>query len=190
MKAKLVVFLLALVLCFAANASAPASLTITPDTQGGVFNVLYKTAMSGKVKISILDNHNEVVFTEVLNNVASFKRPYNFNELTAGEYTIVVENKNGRYEEKVNHLQNPVKTFLKVGKISDTRYTVNVTSTGTEDVTLRIYDNVSGLVHEQSFIIDGGYGLIYNLSKVKSSPESIVIFEISTASGDFQTQMF
>jgi hypothetical protein len=190
MKSKSVALLFSLALCLSANAGAPASLTITPDTHGSVYNVFYKTALSGKVKISILNNHNEVVFTEVLTNVASFKRPYNFSELIAGEYTIVVENKNGRFEEKVNHLQNPVKTFLKVGKISDTRYSVNVSSTGTEAVTLRIYDNVSGLIHEDSITVVGGYGLIYNLSQVKSSPESIVIFEISTAGGDFQTQMF
>jgi hypothetical protein len=46
------------------------------------------------------------------------------------------------------------------------------------------------LIHEESLTVVGGYALIYNLSQVKSSPESIVIFEISTASGDFQTQMF
>jgi hypothetical protein len=55
---------------------------------------------------------------------------------------------------------------------------------------VRIYDNAKGLVHEQEIEVNGNYGLIFNLSKVRSSEKSIVMFEVSTSAGQVQTAMF
>jgi hypothetical protein len=190
MNSKLIAFLFACAFSLSAYADAPASLTVTPAVKGNVFTVSYRTASTGNVKISILNKSNQVVFSEVLRNVASFERPYNFSELTVGEYTVIVENKNGRQEEKINHFNASVKTFTKVSELSADRYLLNVACTGTEEMTLRIYDNTAGLLHEQYITVNGNYGLIYNLSNVKSPATTIVIFEITTASGQVITEMF
>jgi hypothetical protein len=172
-----------------AGAAAPASLSVTASASN-VFNITYKTADVSNVKISIYNNANTLVFSEVLNNVASFVRPYNFSELTEGEYTIVVSNKNGTQAEKVNFSSNKINSIISVSEVAnaENKYALTVTNNGTEEVFVRIFDNESAMIHEQSVNVTGSFGLIYNLSKVKSS--SAVTFEVSTASGKFERITF
>jgi len=176
---------------FAAVAINPESLSITA-TSATVFNINYKTAEVGTVKISIYDSTNELVFEEVLSNVASFVRPYNFTELSQGEYTIVVANKNGKQAEKVNYTARKIQSIITVSEVAnaENKYALNVTNNGTEEVYVRIFDMESNLIHEQFLKVTGSFGLIYNLNKVKSAAESMVTFEVSTSSGKFEKITF
>src|SRR5690349_167346 len=89
------VFVMAMITT-AVLAESPASLTIVPaPTSGSVYNLYYKAEDAGRVKVTIYNSTNQVVFTEAISHTSSFKRPYNFCELAEGEYTIIVEDKNG-----------------------------------------------------------------------------------------------
>ena len=92
-------FIAFVMMSFAAVAASPALLSVTASTAASVFNINYKMVEKGTVNISIYDKSNELVFTEVLIDVKSFVRPYNFSELPEGEYTIVVADKNGKQAE-------------------------------------------------------------------------------------------
>lgn len=173
-----------------AFADAPASLSVTPASDK-VYTVVYKASETGKVKVSIYTKKNELVFSEVLTNVASFKRPYNFSQLEEGEYTIVLEDKNGKQVETINHVSNKITSAINVKKLADAenKYVLNVITSGTEGVVVKIYDN-TGLVYVQNVEVTGYFGLIFDLSKVKSTPSSTVTFEISTNSGKVETAVF
>lgn len=173
-----------MMMSFAAVAASPASLSVTTST-ANVFNITYKTAETGSVKISIYNTSNELVFSEVLTGVASFVRPYNFSELSEGEYTIVVANKNGKQTEKVNYSANKITSFISISEVAnaENKYMLNVKNNGTEEVFVKIYNNEDTLVHEQSLQVTGSFGLIYNLNKVKSASVTSVTFEVSTSSG-------
>lgn len=159
---------------------------------GNIFTLHYHTPSAGAVKVSILNRNNEVVFSELINETGSFTRPYNFSQLEKGEYKIIVSDKSGRQEQIVKHGVEIVKTYIKVAEVNkaESRFVLNIGTTAEETVTVRIYDNAKGLVHEQEIEVNGNYGLIYNLSKVRSSEKSIVMFEVSTTSGQVQTAMF
>lgn len=192
MKSKFNALVIACVMMsFAAVAASPAAFSVTTST-ANVFNISYKTGVVSNVRISIYNNSSELVFTEVLNNVASFVRPYNFSELTEGEYTIVVSNKNGTQTEKVNFTSNKINSIISVSEVAnaENKYALNVTNNGTEDVYVRIFDSNSNLLHEQSVQVTGSFGLIYNLSKVKSTAGASITFEVSTASGKFEKITF
>lgn len=180
-----------MIMSFAAVAASPASLSVTTST-ANVFNITYKTAETGSVKISIYNTSNELVFSEVLNSVASFVRPYNFSELSEGEYTIVVANKNGKQTEKVNYSANKITSFISISEVAnaENKYMLNVKNNGTEAVFVKIYNNEDTLVHEQSLQVTGSFGLIYNLNKVKSASATSVTFEVSTSSGKFEKITF
>ena len=193
MKSKINFLVLAcVVMSFAAVAKSPVALSVTATASASVFNITYKTAETGNVKISIYNESNALMFTEVLNNVASFVRPYNFSELTEGEYTIVVSTKNGTQAEKVNYSANKINSFISVSKVAnaENKYVLNVTNNGTEEVFVRIYDNTNELLHEQSVQVTGSFGLIYNLSRVTSISDSSVTFEVATSSGKVETIRF
>jgi hypothetical protein len=81
MKPRVIILILAFIIIgLAAFAENPSAFSVT-SAETGVFTVMYKRPETGKVKLSIYNDHNKLVFAEVLSNVGSFIRPYNFNEL-------------------------------------------------------------------------------------------------------------
>jgi hypothetical protein len=172
--------------------SPVASLSVVPASTASVYNVCYKTAEAGKVKVSIYNSSNQLIFAEVLNNVASFMRPYNFSQLAQGEYTIVLEDKNGKQVEKVNYAMNKINSFIKVIEVAhdENKYVLNVANNGTESVYVKIYNDANILLHAQTLEVTGNFALLYNLSKVKLTSDTAITFEISTSSGAVKTMTF
>jgi hypothetical protein len=193
MKSKFNTFFFALTMLssLAMAADAPTTIKVVP-VSSNIFTLHYSTPPVGVVKVSILNNRNQVVFTESINESSAFTRPYNFSELAKGEYKIVVQDKTGRQEQMVNYGISASKTFVKISEMNkeQSRFVLSIGNSKSEKVTVRIYDNAKGLVHEQAIEVNGNYGLIYNLSKVRSSKKSIVMFEVSTSEGQVTTAMF
>ena len=192
MKSKITLLVIACVLMsFAAMAASPSSLSITASSPK-TFKIAYTNAEAGTVKVSIYDAANQLLFVEVLNNVASFVRPYNFSEMPEGEYTIVVNDKNGKHAEKINYASNKINSFISVSEIinEENKYVLNVTNNGTEEVWVRIFDNENAMIHEQAVEVTGSFGLIYNLNHVKTNTNSNITFEVSTSSGKFERITF
>lgn len=187
MKSSFVAFVLVSFMSVAAVADSPASLSVT-STDASVYNVVYKASEAGKVKVSIYTKRNQLVFSEVLNNVTSFKRPYNFSQLEEGEYTIVLEDKNGKQVETVNYTTSKIISVINVKKLADNdnKYVLNVITNKAQDVFVKIYDGKNTLIYVQTLEVSGYFGLIYDLSKVKSTNEPLTI-EVSTASGQVES---
>ena len=181
-----------LLFAVSALADSPASFTIIPANNSAVYNVFYKSAEAGRVRITISNSANQIVFSEILNNVTSFKRPYNFMELEQGEYTITLEDKHGKQVEKVKYFMNEITSFVRVSQIpgASDKYLVNVATNGQETVNVKIYSNKHELLHEEHVKISGNYGVVFNLSQVKASLAPVVIFEVTTGSGKTETAMF
>lgn len=173
-------------------ADVTPSIKVVPASTGNIFTLHYQTPAAGTVKVSILDKNNEVIFSELINESGSFTRPYNFSQLDKGEYKIIVQDRTGRQEQIVKYGINENKSYIKIAEMNkdENRFVLNIGTAAEEIVTIRIYDNAKGLVHEQEISVNGNYGLIFNLSKVRSSQKSIVMFEVSTSAGQVQTAMF
>jgi hypothetical protein len=190
MNSKITALLFTLVsITFAASAKNPTPFTVVPSAKTSVYNIYYSSAEAGKVKVSILNDESQLVFTEVLSNVSSFKRPYNFSQLAEGQYTIVIEDKNGKHVDQVNYTMNKVQSFISVVEVAnqESKYVLNVTNNGTEEVFVKIFNGAT-LLHSQALKVTGNFGLVYNLTKIKS-PETIS-FEVTTSNGKTQVINF
>jgi len=189
MKSKITVFAFAFLMSAAAFADSLSSLAVVPATSQGIYKVYYKTAEASRVRVSIYGERNELVFTEVLNNVTAFVRPYNFSELAEGQYTIVIEDKNGQQVEKVNYV-NHINSVIRVTEVANTtdKYCLNVVNDGAENVSVKIYD-ANQLLHEEVINVKGQFGVIYNLSKIARTPGNIT-FEVVTSSGTVKSVNF
>ena len=88
-----------------------------------------------------------------------------------GEYKIIVADKSGKQEQIVKYGIEIKKTYIKLSEVNkqESRFALNIGTAAEETVMVRIYDNAKGLIHEQEIAVNGNYGLIYNLSKVRSS---------------------
>lgn len=193
MKSKISVFVFAFLMsAVVAFAGAPAStLAVSPVAAQGVYKVYYKSAETGRVRVSIYGRKNQLVFTEVINNVSAFVRPYNFSELEEGEYTIVIEDRNGEQVQKVNYAVSRVNSTIRVVEVPNeaSKYCLNVVNDGAEDVSVKIYD-ANQLLHEEIVEVKGQFGVIYNLSKLRLTPGTKLTFEVMTSGGTVKTVTF
>jgi hypothetical protein len=171
-----------------ASFAAPASSLVISAKNETVFNVHYQTSQAGTVRISIVNNDNQTVFAEVLTNIGSFVRPYNFSELEEGEYTIVVESKNGKQAEKINYATAKIISFAMVTEVENqkNKYLLNVNNNGAQNVTVRIIAEDGTLLHERTMEVIGSAGVVYDLNQVKKD-NSAITFEISVNGNSVQT---
>ena len=173
-----------------AFADVPASLEVI-SASASVYKVHYKTKEIGTVRVTIYNSNRDVVFTEMITNVASFIRPYNFSSLAEGAYTIELRDKSGKQLETVNYTKEKVTSLIKVTEMGDAanKYKLNITNNGTEEVRVSIYENYT-LLYQETVTVTGNHGTIYNLSKLKLADDAIVIFEVVTESGKAEKAVF
>ncbi len=118
MKSKFNVLVFACILSsFATSANSPASMKVTSSPSASVFNITYRSQEEGKVTISIYNKKNQLVFTEKIQHVVSFIRPYNFSKLGEGEYTIEVSDKHGKQVEKINFSRTKINSPISVSQL-------------------------------------------------------------------------
>jgi hypothetical protein len=134
MKSTLNAIIVSLVFISNAFAFSPTSLAVMSSDKFNVFNIHYRTAEKGTVKLSIIDSKNKTVFSEILLNTSSFVRPFNFSQLHEGVYTVVLEDKNGKQSEKINYVVNQLTSFVSVSPVAnqDGKYRLNVYNNDSE----------------------------------------------------------
>src|SRR5258708_31107171 len=124
--------------------SDESSMTVIAGQNVSVFKVVYKSATAGRVEVTIINSNNEVVFTESFKKMNEFTRPYNFNSLPEGEYTIEVKDNFGKKIEKVNYSLGTVNSIIKVTKINNekAKYMLTVANKGGNIINLSILNAV------------------------------------------------
>ncbi|MBX2970453.1 MAG: hypothetical protein KF803_13875 [Cyclobacteriaceae bacterium] len=180
MKLTLITVLLSISVQIFAN--SPTTMAIVSNETSGIYKVVYQGQETGKVKMTILNNRQQVVFTEVIAQVSAFIRPYNFSGMEAGEYTIVLEDKTGKQVEKISYRKNVVVSTIHVAKLAheDGKYILSATNNGTENILINIYDAKENIVYSKHEKVSGNFALIYNLKNVMSHS---IRFEIVSDTG-------
>ena len=145
------------------------------------FRVIYKAEKENDVKVSILNDKNELVFSEKVNNTDGFTRPYNFGSLKEGDYTIAIEDQSKKQLEKVSYRSERATKTLNVLKLSkDGKYLITAAGSGSETITIDIYDGAHNLLHKSIQDTKGNYAQLFNLKDVKGH----LTFEISNENGE------
>ncbi len=149
---------------------------------GDTFRVIYKSEKEGDVKVSILNDQNQVVFSEKLTKTDGFSRPYNFSSLKEGDYTIAIEDQSKKQLEKISYRTAKTSKLLNVLKVSsdEGKFLVTAAGTGEENITINIYDGTHTLVHRSTQSTKGNFAQLYNLKNVKGH----LTFEIANENGE------
>lgn len=183
MKTKSVVF--ALILAFVSVAAVAADpvgpkVVIINQKETGIFKVIYQGAQTGKVSLKIFNNSGKVVFAETINGTDGFIRPVNFSGMEAGEYTIEVSDASGKQINKLEYKMDNKVNAIHVAKIgNESKYLLAVANQGSEEINVRIFDGANNLVHNETLIVDGSLGLVYNLKNISGVPT----FEVTNQTG-------
>ncbi|SRR5258708_8104520 len=145
--------------------SNESSMTVVAGENANIFKVVYKSAATNRVQVSIRNNSNEVVFSETFNKMNGFTRPYNFDGLPEGEYTIEVKDNQGKKVEKVNYSLGTVKSLIKVTKINSDqpKFMLSVANKGNNAINVSIYNAEGDVLLQETRNVVGDFGIVYNL---------------------------
>ena len=185
MKAKFFLAALTVLVSTAAFSQAAGPRAAVINQQGtGIFKVIYEGEKEGRVTLTIFDKKSKVVFSETTHNVDGFIRKVNFAGMEYGDYTIELADQTGKLAQPISYSRISNVKNVQVSKLGDkSKYILNVTNTGSEKISVRIYDGANNLVHTEYRTIDGNFGLVYNLSNVQGLPT----FEVADNAGNVRT---
>ena len=160
-------------LVFARGTDGPikgsSSVAVTNVAGSTLYKVYYKSDRPGKVKVSIIDEKGDNVFAETMKKMDGFMRPYNFDGLPEGQYTIKVEDENGKTVEKINYKSGRVEKLIGIHKLAgENKYMLSISSPKPEDVFIYIFDDKGNLIYNEIQSIKGDFAQVYNLMEIKS----------------------
>ncbi len=158
-----------------------SSIAVVAGESASVFKVVYKSASVTDVQVTIINSNNEIVFAESFKKMNGFARPYNFNGLPEGEYTIEVKDNYGKKIEKVNYSLGTVKSIIKVTKMNNekAKFVLTVANKGSNIINVSILNAEGDQLLDNAHVVDGDFGIVYNLLE-----EGSYTFIISDKSGN------
>jgi hypothetical protein len=161
-------------------------LAVIPVKGSEIFKVIYQGENAGKIKLNIHNASGAIVYSETITGLSGFIFPVNFSGLASGEYTFTVIDGSGKRSETVTYVKTVANTEspkakinFHVAKLRDGKFLLSVVGAGTTVLTLKIYDQNSNLVHEESNTISGDFAQVY---KVINASKRLT-FELSETTG-------
>jgi hypothetical protein len=163
--------LLASTLVFAKETKEPtesrASVAVSNCTGSSLVKVFYKAEQPGSVKVSILDENKELIFSETMRRSSGFLRPYNFGGLPAGRYTIQIEDKDGKRSELIDYSAGKIDKSISIVKLTDPgKYLLSVNSKASDRISVNIYNEQNELIHSQIKDIENSFAEVLNLKNI------------------------
>lgn len=144
--------------------------------------VYYKADQTGTVKVSILKG-KRILFTETLKKVSGFVRPYNFENLTAGEYTVQVEDKYGKRLEQVTYEGGRIAKYVGIVKLAQQgKYLITVNSKSSDQISVNVYNERNEVVHSQTKNVASSFAEVLNIKNINQ-----FTIEVSDSQGVLKT---
>jgi len=164
-----------------ATAPEPAS-GISVLRKGELFKLLYKGEKYTDVKVFILNQDNEVIFTEKIRGTDGFIRPYNFSNLPQGSYSFeLIDNLGNREIKHVDYKLESRKKVMHVVRVGGTtdKFVLSVPNTGDSQLSINIYDDHGRMIHTEKEQVNGDFARVYNIKEHAGR----VTFEVIDNSG-------
>ena len=183
MKSKVLFFAALLIAAVSVDAVAkedPSNVTfsVVPVKGSAVYKVIYKKEGSTRVKVSLYNSANQVVFTETINQ-DGFIRPLNFAGLAPGEYTFEAVDGASKVFEKIvykTEISAPSDKLVHVSKINgqDQRFVLSIANAKNEAFVINIYGQNGEVIFTENTTVDGSNAKIYNVKNGRVSRVEVV----------------
>lgn len=134
--------------------------------KGELIKLLYKGEKYTDVKVNILNQENEVIFSEKIKGTEGFIRPYNFSNLPHGNYSFeLIDNLGHREIKHVDYRLEARKRVMHVVKVAGTtgKFVVSVPNTGASQLSINIYDDHGRIMHAEKEQVTGDFARVYNI---------------------------
>jgi hypothetical protein len=150
------------------NAST-SSVAVTNSSGSSLFKLYYTAYTKSDVRVSILDQSGKLVFVDKVKKTNGFIRPYNFENLAEGDYTIQVDNAEGKRVEKVHYSAGKIEKLIHIVKMADKgKYLLSVTSQSADKVNVSVYNNFNQLILSQERMVNKEFAEVINLKNISA----------------------
>lgn len=134
---------------------------------GSTVKVFYKGDDLTDVKVTILDENDQLVFTEKIKKTNGFTRPYNFSNLPSGNYKIQLVDDSGIQVEHINYAPRPEKRqktsyVARVGGTTD-KFILAVPNKGGDKISVTILTDEDAVLYKGDEAIEGDFAKVYTL---------------------------
>lgn len=149
------------------NDPSPTGMAIVRE--GSTFRLFYKAPSQTNVTVSIYNDANKKVFTETIKESEGFIRPYNFERLKEGNYTIELKDAAGFQTEKIvyeNKVEEKIARMVKLP--GEEKYAVLVPDNGSKVLSVNIYDNEGNPVYSKTQKVNGDFAQLFDLHGLDS----------------------
>jgi hypothetical protein len=143
------------------------------------YKLIYKSELRSDVKVQIYDSRNGIVFEETIKNSDGFARPYNFESLADGKYTIRVDNGSNWLTETVQYRAGKVEKLAHLTTLRDGRYLLSVPGSGAQKLSVSIFDESGKQIYYSKQAVHGDFAQVYKLNDVTGT----LLFEIIDEAG-------
>lgn len=162
------------------NEPAVTGMAVVAATGSEIVKVIYKGETSGKVKLTIYNAAESVVYSETKTS-NGFILPLNFSGLEYGEYTIELTDASGTKVEKINYQPQVSPTHIHVSQLNeDGKFLLSIARTSNADINVKIYDGSNKLVHDGNKKVYGETAELYSIKDYRGACR----FEITNGAGE------
>lgn len=144
--------------------AAKSGMAVVKSNQS--YKVIYKSEEAADVKVEIFDAKNKVVFTETIKKSSGFARPYNFDGLADGEYTIRLDNGSNWITESFVHKTGHEEKLAQLIQLSNGKYLLTVAGAGDDELSVSISDDSGATIHSNKQIVSGNFAQVYDLTNL------------------------
>jgi len=143
---------------------------MTVIREGSTFKLFYKAPEQNNVKVTIYDESNRIVFSESFKGSDGFIRPYNFENLSEGEYTFELKDENGSKTERIAYAEKKAaEKIAKIVRLPNTEhYALLVPSNGSKSLSVDIYNENGISVYSKNQSVSGDFSQLFNLAGLES----------------------
>jgi hypothetical protein len=160
---------------------------------GELVKVIYVNSEKTDVRISMMDEQGETIFTEKIRNQESFIRPYNLSNLEEGIYQIEIKHDDetlvgqiacvheepgspavASESEFIAHVSKIVKPDRKE------RYLLTVPHAGENEYTITIHNEADQLLYENTVHASGDFAQVY---RIEDQAAGKVVIQVTSKDG-------
>lgn len=156
-------------------------MTVVSVKGSEVFKVIYKGSVEGKIRLNILDEQGNKIYSESFSGVGGFILPVNFKGLRAGNYTIEIVHNAGIYQEEVSYKPVADSKNIHVSNLrrENGKYLLTITGANNEAINVKIYDEEQRVVYNETKTLSGDFAQVYRIE----NPRGRYSFQVSDADG-------
>lgn len=152
-------------------------LQVMAGAKSGQYKVIYAAQQSSPVEIKVIDADKQVITSKKVNTTTGFLQPLDFSHMPTGKYFVEVYSGNAKNVVRIDHSQTSMRAedfniTSVAGKLS-----ISVAKASDNQLKLYLFDNESGLLHQEVVTPTNISTKKYDLSAVNSGTVTVILAE-------------